>query len=198
MQLLYLGIEIPEALDQSSWSHQFRNWIRDIKTGFSSSEYSILSRLSQFEYIDAQIREVSNELRAYCRKHYKKDYQLLRSVPGIGGIVAYGILSELGDLRRFKNMKHLSGYVGLCPSVRQSGDTYQSTGMSIRSNRIMRSYFVEASWQAIRFDPVMQSYYRKHQDKDVKRIIVKVARKLLCGTRTVVLSGVEYQEGVIN
>ncbi len=95
-------------------------------------------------------------------------------------------------------MKHLSGYVGLCPSVRQSGDTYQSTGMSIRSNRIMRSYFVEASWQAIRFDPVMQSYYRKHQGKDVKRIIVKVARKLLCGTRAVVLSGVEYQEGVIN
>ncbi len=66
MQLLYLGIEIPEGLDQSSWSHQFRNWIRELKTVFISSEYSILSRLSQFEYIDAQIREVSNELRAYC------------------------------------------------------------------------------------------------------------------------------------
>ncbi|WP_374758316.1 hypothetical protein [Marinilongibacter aquaticus] len=23
----------------------------------------------------------------------------------------------LGDLRRFKNMKHLTGYVGLCPSI---------------------------------------------------------------------------------
>ncbi|WP_437373957.1 transposase, partial [Maribacter litoralis] len=35
---------------------------------------------------------------------------LLRSIPGIGPIVASGILSELGDLRRFGNIKHLAGY----------------------------------------------------------------------------------------
>ena len=197
MQLLYLGIEIPERLDKSSWSHDFRNWIRELKTGFSSSEYAILNRLGQFEFLDLQIREVSNELRAYCRKHYKKEYKLLRSVPGIGGIVACGILSELGDLRRFKSMKHLAGYVGLCPSIKQSGDHYQTAGMTPRANRIMRSYFVEASWQALRFDPVMQAYYRKHQGKDVKRIIVKVARKLLCRTRAVIVTGIPYQEGVL-
>ncbi len=55
------------------------------------------SMLLEYEFIDSQVRKVSNELRAYCRKHYKKDYYLLRSVPGIGGIVACGILSEIGD-----------------------------------------------------------------------------------------------------
>ncbi|WP_425509590.1 transposase [Xanthovirga aplysinae] len=33
---------------------------------------------------------------------------LLRSVPGIGPIVACGILSEVGDLRRFDNFKTAS------------------------------------------------------------------------------------------
>ncbi|UBM61044.1 IS110 family transposase [Marinilongibacter aquaticus] len=43
--------------------------------------------------------------------------ELPRSVPGTGGTVVCGVLSVLGDLRRFKNMKHLTGYVGLCPSI---------------------------------------------------------------------------------
>ncbi|WP_282019249.1 IS110 family transposase, partial [Salegentibacter mishustinae] len=82
-----------------------------------------------------------NQLRAYCRKYFKKDYYLLRSVPGIGGIVAVGILSELGDLRRFNNLKHLAGYVGLAPGLYESGATSKSLGMNPRCHRLIRSYF---------------------------------------------------------
>ena len=85
---------------------------------------------------------------------------LLRSIPGIGGIVACAILCELGDLRRFNSVKHLAGYVGLAPGVYQSGDNYLVMGMTPRAHRLIRSYFVEAAWQAIRADPVMQAYYQ--------------------------------------
>ncbi|MGS0523788.1 transposase [Zobellia nedashkovskayae] len=122
---------------------------------------------------------------------------LLRSIPGIGGIVACGILSELGDLRRFNNIKHLAGYVGLVPSLYQSGASQRTIGMTPRAKRLLRSYFVEASWQAIRTDPVMQAYYRKHQGKNVKSIIVKVARKLLSRTLAVIKTEVPYTIGVI-
>ncbi len=83
----------------------------------STVKAAMTSRLSHFEFLDANVRQVSNELRKYCRTHYKKDYRLLRSVPGIGGIVACGVLSELGDLRRFSNFKQLAAYVGLMPSM---------------------------------------------------------------------------------
>ena len=116
---------------------------------------------------------------------------------GIGPIVASGILSELGDLRRFNNMKHLAGYVGLCPGIYQSGGTIRHTGVSIRAHRLIRSYFIEASWQAIRTDPVMQGYYRKHQGKNVKSVIVKVARKLLSRTLAVIKTGTPYEIGVV-
>ena len=197
MQLLYLGVEIPEHLDTAKWSHAFRNWVRALEFEFPTTKYSIQNRLEQYEYIDTQIRDISNALRKYCRQHYKQDYNLLRSVPGIGGIVACGILSEMGDLRRFTNMKQLAGYVGLCPNIHQSGDNFKSQGMSIRGNRTMRSYFVEAAWQALRYDPVMQEYWRTHKGKDPKRILIKVARKLLCRTRAVIVSGIPYQEGVL-
>jgi hypothetical protein len=56
---------------------------------------------------------------------------------------------------------------------------------------------VEASWQAIRTDPVMQTYYRKHLGKDTKKIVIKVARKLLSRTLAVIKTEIPYEIGVI-
>jgi len=199
MQLLYLGIEIPAQFDkQNKWSKAFLSWIGAQSCRYATATATIQSELSQYEFVDQQIKQVSNQLRAYCRKHHKEDYMLLRSVPGIGQLVACGILSEMGDLRRFKNFKQLASYVGLCPGVYQSGDNYRSTGMSVRGNRIMRSYFVEAAWVALRHDPVMQSYWRTHQGKDPKKILIKVARKLLGRTYAVIKTGIPYQIGVVS
>ena len=45
---------------------------------------------------------------------------LLRSVPGIGKVLAFTIAAEIGDISRFPSAKHLTGYSGLCPRVNQS------------------------------------------------------------------------------
>jgi len=197
MQLLYYGIEVPEDFDNDHWSHKFRQWLDDLEFSFITGKATLESRMRYFRFVDQDLRLVSNQLRAYCRKHYKNDYYLLRSIPGIGGIVACGILSELGDLRRFSSIKHLAGYVGLAPGMYQSADTYKVKGMTPRAHRLIRSYFIEAAWQAIRTDPVMQQYYRKHYGKDTKKIIVKVARKLLSRTLAVIKTGIPYEIGII-
>jgi len=61
-------------------------------------------------------------LGAYCRRYHKKDYYVLKSVPGIGGLLAAAILAELGDLRRFNNEKQLSNCIGLVPGIDQSSE----------------------------------------------------------------------------
>lgn len=197
MQLLYYGIDIPQEYDNDHWSHKFRDWIDNLEFNYATGKESLKSKMRSFRFIDNELREVSNELRAYCRKHYKKDYYLLKSIPGIGGIVACGILSELGDLKRFNSLKHLAGYVGIAPGVHQSGANYKTMGMNPRAHRIIRSYFIEASWQAIRTDPVMQTYYRKHLGKDTKKIVIKVARKLLSRTLAVIKTEIPYEIGVV-
>lgn len=197
MQLLYFGISIPEVFDNDHWSHKFRNWVDQIVFQYPTARETLDSRMRSFRFIDQELRDISTKIRAYCRKHYKTDYYLLRSVPGIGGIVACGVLCELGDLRRFKSIKHLAGYVGIAPGIHQSGDNQKSTGISMRAHRLMRSYFIEASWQAIRTDPVMQAYYRKHLGKNTKSIIIKVARKLLSRTLAVIKTETPYTIGVL-
>ena len=196
-QLLYLGIRIPREYDNANWTKAFRAWMRELLFEHETAKAALGSRVDQYEFLEAQVRAVSNELRKFCRKNYTQDYRLLRSVPGIGGIVACGILSELGDLRRFGNFKQLAAYVGLMPAMYQSGDTVRAQGMTPGGHGIMRSYFVEASWQALRFDPALQAYYRTHPGRNSKAILVKVARKLLSRTLAVIKTGVPYQTGII-
>ncbi|PNW65279.1 UNVERIFIED_CONTAM: Mobile element protein [Euhalothece sp. KZN 001] len=197
-QLLYLGVKLPEKYDNPHWSKEFLAWLRDLYFENPTAEAALESRLNQYDFVEKELRCISNDLRAWCREHYKTDYNLLRSVPGIGPIVACGIISELGDLRRFKNFKQLAAYVGLIPGMSQSGDgKVHSRGINPRGNRIIRSYMVESTWQAIRFDPVMERYYRKHNGKDSKARLVKTARKLLSRTYAVVKTGIPYQAGVV-
>jgi transposase len=196
-QLLYFGVSVPDEFDNSHWSHGFRHWLDALEFEYSPARATLDSRMRYFRFVDQDLRDVSTQLRGFCKTYYKKDYQLLRSIPGIGGIVACGILCELGDLRRFRSLKHLSGYVGLAPGIHQSGDNLRTTGITRRAHRLIRSYFIEASWQAIRTDPVMQAYYRKHLGKNVKTIIVKIARKLLSRTLAVIKTGIPYEIGVV-
>ncbi len=198
-QLLYLGVKLPPEYDNPNWSHGFRDWIRNLSFDYPRVEASLESRMEHFDFIDKELRYISNELRLWCRTHYKRDYKLLRSIPGIGPIVACGILSEIGDLRRFNNFKQLAAYIGLIPGMAQSGESkVRSRGLNPRSHRLMRSYFVEATWQALRYDPVMQAYYRTHAGKDTKAILVKVARKLLSRTLAVIKTETPYQVGVVH
>ena len=196
-QLLYFGVIVPQEFDNSHWSHGFRNWLDALEFEYSPARATLDSRMRQFRFVDQDLRDVSTQLRRFCKTYYKKDYKLLRSIPGIGGIVVCGILCELGDLRRFRSLKHLSGYVGLAPGIHQSGDNLRTTGITRRAHRLIRSYFIEASWQAIRADPIMQSYYRKHHGKNVKSIIIKVARKLLSRTLAVIKTETPYVIGVL-
>src|SRR5680860_215310 len=197
MQLLYFGIREPEEFDNDHWSHKYRNWLDATVFAYPAAKATLDSRMRFFRFVDQELRDVSTQLRRYCKVHYKEDYMLLRSIPGIGGIVACGILCELGDLRRFNNIKHLAGYVGLAPGVYQSGGSSRAMGITPQAHRLIRSYFVEASWQAVRADPVMQAYYRKHLGKNSKSIIIKVARKLLSRTLAVIKTGIPYTIGVV-
>ena len=66
-------------------------------------------------------------------------------------------------------------------------------GITPRSRSQLRSYLIEAAWVAIRKDIEMQQYYRKHQGKNVKSIIVKVAHKMARRILSVIKTETPYQ-----
>ena len=196
-QLIYFGIRIPEYLDNASWSAEFRHWVKDLKWQHPTADFMMTTNIEQVEYLHYKINEVGNLLRKYCRENYKRDYELLQSIPGIGPLTAICFIAEIGAISRFKNFKQLACLVGLMPSTYQSAQTNRTIGLTPRALRIMRSYLIEAAWQAIRIDPVMREYYKSHNGKKPNEIIVKVARKLLSRAYGVLRTGIDYEIGLI-
>lgn len=60
------------------------------------------------------------------------------TVPGIGFILAYLVLVEIGDIARFPSEKKLCSYGGLVPSVHQSGTKSYHGHISKKCNRYLQ------------------------------------------------------------
>ena len=53
-------------------------------------------------------------------------WNLLKSIPGIGGTTATAILAELPDVKEFSNAREVAAFAGLTPCQRQSGTSCSS------------------------------------------------------------------------
>ena len=195
--LLYYHISIPEGMDSPKWPIKFLDWLAALELNNSNQKETLESMLRQYRFIDLELKDLSNRIRKYCKNNFSKDYELLRSVPGIAGLSAGYILSELGDLRRFSSLKKLASYIGFLPSMKQSGDMEIAVGANPRANRHIRNLIIEASWIAVRIDPVMQNYYRSHKGINSKAAIFKVGRKLLSKLYAVVKTETSYELGLL-
>ena len=92
------------------------------------------------------------------------------------------VLSELGDISRFRNSKAVSAYAGLAPVVRQSGGK-KSKDLKItkEGSGLLRWALVESAWRLVGSSPKWSAMFaRLKERKGSKRAIVAVARKLLC------------------
>ena len=191
--LLFHAIEVPQEFDNSNWSKDFIKWLEELKFSTSCGNLALQGKIRMFKFIKSEYLEIANQMRSHCRKTQKKDYELLKSIPGIGGYLASVILAECGDLRRFNTESQFSSFVGLVPGIYNSGGSEKCLGITPRSRSQLRSYLVEAAWVAIRKDVEMQTYYRKHQGKNVKSIIIKVAHKMARRILSVVKTQTPYQ-----
>lgn len=191
--LLYHGITIPVEFDNSNWTHGFLEWLDQLKFSTLSGDLALKGKLRIYRFIKSEYLAIANQMRAYCRQEYKTDYYLLKSIPGVGGYLASVIIAECGNLRRFNTEGQFASFIGLIPGIYNSGGSEKCLGITPRSRSQLRSYLVEAAWIAIRKDIEMQQYYRKHQGKNVKSVIIKVAHKMSRRILSVIKTETPYQ-----
>lgn len=191
--LLFYAIEIPQEYDNSNWSNGFIEWLEKLSFSSTCGDFALQGKIRILKFMKSEYLEVANQMRAYCRKYHKEDYNLLRSIPGIGGFLASVIIAECGDLRRFNTEGQFASFVGIVPGIHNSGGSEKCLGITPRSRSQLRSYLIEAAWIAVRKDLEMQQYFRKHQGKNQKNIIVKVAHKMTRRILSVIKMKTPYQ-----
>ena len=133
----------------------------------------------------AQRLAVTKKLKAFVAKAPQREAEareILKTAPGVGFVTAEVVLSELGDISRFRNAKKVCAYAGLVPVVRQSGER-RSKNMRItkEGSGLLRWALVESAWGLVRTSPKWAAFFSRLRKRcGSKRAIVAVARKLLC------------------
>jgi transposase len=129
--------------------------------------------LYMIDYLEAEIDAIERQLRATGADH--RYVSLLLTVPGIGWVLAFTIASEIGDIARFPKANKLVGYTGLCPRVRQSGESDRRGPLSKQGPRYLRWAMLEATMHASRH-PVYRERYQRNKQRLGKQRGARVAQ----------------------
>lgn len=157
-----------------------RAWLGQVELDATGRE--LLDRLLEsHDQLTEHLRRSITSIREVMRRpRWAKGAALLRTMPGVGEITALTVLSELGDLDRFKSRAAVANYAGLTPIVRSSNEKTWQGGISHRGSSHLRRVLVEAAWAAIPRVPGYHHLYERIKSRRGSQpAIVAVARQML-------------------
>jgi transposase len=119
------------------------------------------------------------EKRLKERVRLRPEYRLLKTVPGIGEILATTIMLETGSIGRFAQVGNFSSYCRCVDSLRESNGKKKGEGNTKNGNKYLAWAFVEAANFALRCCPQAKSFYERKKSKTNRILAVKaLAHKL--------------------
>lgn len=127
---------------------------------FGQEAFSIQIKLlvEQITFLKQQLKTLGREIEVV----FAEIPQYLTTVPGVGAVLAAAILSEIGDVHRFKNAKALVAYAGIDPRVFQSGQfTASDAHISKRGSPYLRRAIWQAAVAAARVDPALKALHKR-------------------------------------
>ncbi|WP_246476372.1 IS110 family transposase [Roseibium litorale] len=139
---------------------------------------AIERHLGQIDVIEAALKVVEAEIAGEVLAD--PVIRRIMTLPGVDMMVATGVAAAIGDVRRFPDPQKLVGYLGLNPSVRQSGEGPAYHGRITKQGRGQaRGMLVEAAWAAARSPGPLRAFYQRIAARRGKHIAaVATARKL--------------------
>jgi transposase len=148
--------------------------------------------LREHDRLSEDLRVIERELARDALAN--PDVKRLITIPGIDMVASIGILAAIGIVNRFAGPDKLVAYLGLNPSVYQSGKGPAHNGrISKLGPTYARSMLVEAAWQAIRSPGPLRAFYERVAGRRGNHIAaVAVARKLAVIIWHVLKRGEDY------
>lgn len=200
--LFQFGINIPDRFTDGQtrhWSKVYLNWLKEVALGEPTLQQIFNNYLRTGEALRKELLEINQQVRRMAQEErYHKLCDLLISVPGIGSMSAMIILTQLGEIVRFKTLDQLCSYIGLVPSMHSSGDRVQVGKLINRGRKELKILLIEASWVAVRKDPALMAKFNdlvKSMPKN--KAIIRIARKLISRIRHTLQTQQKYELGVV-
>lgn len=182
-----------DALQNFFKKNGFRHWK---KKPMIIKEYAINSypSVSKDDEITSSLSQLARLINTYQNEietiKYKiiflgkktKYFESINSIFGIGEFTTSLIIAELGDINRFKNIKELTAYCGLDPSIKQSGKSINIKGPIFKSgNKYLRKILFVSILNILSLTRLchtendIENYYRKKRNEGKHHYVATIA-----------------------
>ena len=133
-------------------------WLKGLSLGFMDDAI-LRSDLALLETVDAQVSVIEEKIAAIAAED--QCVRLLMTMTGVGYFTAMLVVTEVGEISHFRDEKAFASWMGLVPSVHQSGERIRMGGISGPGNKRLRWALVECAQAAVRFDPRFRGLHER-------------------------------------
>jgi transposase len=154
--------------------------------------------IEQLDQTEQKIRAIEGQMKELFKEN--DNHELLKTMPGIGFILAVVIQEEIGDIGRFGSAERLASYSGVTPRVHASGGKVRYGRLRPDTNRYLKWAFSEAGNSVAvnrnRFPDrhVSRLYNRIRGRKGHAKAVGAVARHLAEATYWILTKGEVYRD----
>jgi transposase len=147
--LLRHGRVYPEA---STWTIRHRSWLARQSFEHVGSELALLDALACVDGLSARKAALAERLsRLAEEEQWWPTVARLRCFHGLDTLTAFALHLELGgDWQRFARAPQLAAWLGLTPSLTQSGEGSRQGPITKTGSTLARRLLVEAAWHYAR------------------------------------------------
>lgn len=135
--------------------------------------------LVSIDHLSAQIEKAEQAIEELAEQHPVID--LLKTVPGVGQLIATNYVLCIEDPGRFTKARDVAGFLGLAPRVHQSGAVLRIGGITKEGDGELRRLLVQGAHVLLRCkrDSDLQRWGLRLKERvGTKKAVVAVARKL--------------------
>ena len=173
-----------------------REWLRGMLDGEllrSAARRVIEDQLSIIDHLNGHIAALEEDLELTLGQ--KDAVKLLKTIPGVGMIIATMIVAEIGDIHRFHSPKALCNWAGLTPRIRSSGGITRHGRISKEGSPFLRGAMTQAATVASRRSKRWYLVHERLVNRCGKKgARVAVARRLLTVVYHMLTRNEPYQE----
>jgi len=169
----------------------FSELLDSLETPASVLQLLRLSRasLEMFQTVERRLLhelEHNSQLRARV--------ELLRTIPGVGLVLALTWALEIGEVQRFGSIRRALSYCGLTSAQRESACKPQRGPISKQRNPQLQTILIEAAKLAPRWNPELAALHERELARGNRnRATLAVARKLVAYLMAVDRSGKAFE-----
>jgi transposase len=183
--LLYEGIKFPaDDGKEKQWSARVLDELLELPCS-ETVRFKLDQLIGTLHFNFHAAAATQKQIRYHCKNdaELRQSIAWLKSLPGIGEIVATHLVARLGDPALITNVRQIAGFLGLVSSEHSTGERQNRGEITRAGDSRLRNKLIQSAWVTIRKDPELREFYNRVYERHPKKVaarkaMVAVARKL--------------------